>query len=318
MTASGRSGGTRVRPPTTATTPAARRRPARGIHRHLWLFVLPALVPYVFVVIAPALQGGFFSFTDWNGVSRDWEFVGIDNFARLIESQTGLTAIANTFLYSILTTVFENVFGLLLALALHTRIKSKNALRVVFFAPVVILSVVVAYLWQYMYKPGDGALTLMLHGVGLTDVSPNWLGDPSIAVFAICFIVIWQFTGYTMVIYLAGLQGVPAEQLEAAALDGAGPFARFWYVVRPLLAPAITVNVVLSLIRGFMIFDQIWVTTGGGPAESTNSLSTLVYRTAFQFGELGRGAAIAVVLTILVGILGVVQYRSMLRSKGNS
>ncbi|TPX00799.1 sugar ABC transporter permease, partial [Schumannella luteola] len=159
----------------------------------------------------------------------------------------------------------------------------------------------------------NGAITQLLHAIGLADANPNWLGDPNLVVFSISVIVIWQFTGYTMVIYLAGLQGVPQEQLEAAAIDGAGPVQRFWYVVRPLLAPAITVNIMLSLIRGFMIFDQIWVTTGGGPADTSHSLSTLVYRTAFQFGELGRGTAIAVVLAVIVGILGFIQYRGLLR-----
>jgi raffinose/stachyose/melibiose transport system permease protein len=120
-----------------------------------------------------------------------------------------------------------------------------------------------------------------------------------------------------MIIYLAGLQGISQEQIEAAALDGAGSFARFWYVVRPMLAPAITANVMLSLVRGLMIFDQIWATTNGGPAHTSHSLSTLVYLTGFQFGELGRAASIAVVLSVFVTILGSIQYRTMLNTRGN-
>lgn len=300
----------------SARATAARRNARRTGSRLVWLFILPAAVFYVFVVLIPSFQGVFFSFTDWNGLSSDWSFVGFDNFTRLFEDAVSLKAIGNTFLYAILSTVFENLFGLLIALALHSRIKSRNVLRVLFFMPVVLLSVVIAYLWQYLFQVNNGAITQLLHGIGLTDANPNWLGDPNLVVFSISIIVIWQFTGYTMVIYLAGLQGIPPEQLEAAAIDGAGPFTRFWYVIRPLLAPAITVNIMLSLIRGFMIFDQIWVTTGGGPADTSHSLSTLVYRTAFQFGELGRGTAIAVVLALIVGILGFVQYRGLLRSGG--
>jgi len=302
--------------PRSARATTARRNARRTGSRFLWLFILPAALFYVFVVLIPSFQGVFFSFTDWNGLSSDWTFVAFDNFTRLFEDAVSIKAIGNTFLYAILSTVFENVFGLLVALALHSRIKSRNVLRVLFFMPVVLLSVVIAYLWQYLFQSGNGAITQLLHAVGFTDANPNWLGDPNLVVFSISIIVIWQFTGYTMVIYLAGLQGIPPEQLEAAAIDGAGPFARFWYVVRPLLAPAITVNIMLSLIRGFMIFDQIWVTTGGGPADTSHSLSTLVYRTAFQFGELGRGTAIAVVLALIVGILGFIQYRGLLRSGG--
>jgi len=308
-------------PPATAKRPASgsstlRRNAARTGSRYLWLFILPAAVFYVFVVLIPSFQGVFFSFTDWNGLANDWTFVGLDNFVRLFEDPVSVKAIGNTFLYAILSTVFENIFGLLIALALHSRIKSRNVLRVLFFMPVVLLSVVIAYLWQYLFQVNNGAITQLLHAIGLSDANPNWLGDPNLVVFSISAIVIWQFTGYTMVIYLAGLQGVPQEQLEAASIDGAGPIARFWYVVRPLLAPAITVNIMLSLIRGFMIFDQIWVTTGGGPADTSHSLSTLVYRTAFQFGELGRGAAIALVLAVIVAVLGFFQYRGLLRSGG--
>ncbi len=302
-----------VRPTRADRATAVRRNARRTGTRHLWLFILPAVVFYLFVVAIPSMQGVFFSFTDWNGLTADWSFVGIDNFVRLFEDATSIKAIGNTFLYAILSTVFENVLGLLVALALHSRIKSRNVLRVLFFMPVVLLSVVIAYLWQYLFQVNNGAITQLLHAIGLADANPNWLGDPNLVVYSISIIVIWQFTGYTMVIYLAGLQGVPQEQLEAAAIDGAGPFTRFWYVIRPLLAPAITVNIMLSLIRGFMIFDQIWVTTGGGPADTSHSLSTLVYRTAFQFGELGRGTAIAVVLAVIVGVLGFIQYRGLLK-----
>jgi len=286
--------------------------------RYLWLFLIPALLPYLFVVVAPSLQGLVVSFTNWNGIDPDWRFTGFDNFVRIFEDATSLRAISNTIVYAVVTTIAENILGLLIALALHSRLKSRNVLRVLYFAPVVILSIVIAYLWQYLLQVNNGAITSIVQGLGFPDFNPNWLGDPNLVVYSISLIVIWQFTGYTMVIYLAGLQGVPQEQLEAAALDGAAGWERFWYVVRPMLAPAITVNIMLSLIRGFMIFDQIWVTTAGGPADSSHSLSTLIYRTAFQFGELGRGASIAVVLSLFVALVGIFLYRGLLRGKGNS
>ncbi|MET4639832.1 sugar ABC transporter permease [Mycetocola sp. 2940] len=303
-------------PPAVAAVPSTRRLRRRP-RTWLWLFLLPAAVPYLFVVLVPAAQGATYSFTDWNGLNPDWSWVGLDNYVRLINDDQAVRAVSNTVLLAVVVTIFENVIGLLLALALHTRIKSRNVLRVVFFAPVVILSVVVAFLWQFIFIP-SGPINEVLRGMGLGDLAQNWLGDPQIALWSIAAIMIWQFSGYAMVIYLAGLQGVPQEQLEAASLDGAGPFKRFWYVVRPLLAPAITVNVMLSLIRGLMSFDQIWVTTQGGPAQSTETLSTLVYRNAFQYGELGYSAALAVVLAVFVAVLAIIQYRLLIRSGKNS
>jgi raffinose/stachyose/melibiose transport system permease protein len=280
--------------------------------RGLWWFLVPALVPYVFVVIVPSLQGAGFAFTDWDGLNPDWNFVWFDNFVRIFGDAAAIRALANTILLAVGVTIVENAIGLGLALALNTRIRSKHVLRLVFFMPVVIITIVVAFVWQFIYTP-NGPINEVLRAVGLEGLVQNWLGNPNLALGAIAVIVIWQFSGYAMVIYLAGLQGVPAEQLEAAALDGAGPVKRFWYVVRPLLAPAITVNLMLSLIRGLMIFDQIWVTTQGGPAASTNSLSTLIYRNAFQYGEFGYSAALAVVLTVFVAVLGAIQYRFLLR-----
>ena len=301
------------------STAAARARssrpiPARKRRRsgRLWLFILPAAIPYLFVVIVPSLQGVGFSFTNFDGLNPVWKIVGIDNYTHFLRDPQALRAVLNTIGLAFVSAIFENLIGLLLALALNGRLFSRNVLRVIFFMPVVIITVVVAFVWQFIYTP-TGPLNQALDLLGLHSLAQNWLGSPSTALWSIAVIVIWQFSGYAMVIYLAGLQGVPAELLEAASLDGAGRFKRFWFVVRPLLLPAFTVNFMLSLTRGFMIFDQIWVTTQGGPAQSTDSLSTLVYRNAFTYGEYGYSSAIAVVLTIFVAVLGVVQYRYVLR-----
>lgn len=300
----------------TTRTPAASRA-ARRRRLPWWplVFLLPAAIFYVYVMIVPSAQGAFYAFTDWDGLNPDWGWAGLDNVVRLFSDPQALGALRNTLLLALVTTIVENVIGLALAVAVNSRIKSRQALRIVFFAPVVVISVVVAFLWQFIYTPA-GPLNELMEGLGLGALKQNWLGDPSVALWAIAVIVVWQFSGYTMVIYLAGLQSVPPELLEAAALDGTSAWQRFWHVVRPMLAPAVTVNLMLSLIRGFMIFDQIWVTTQGGPAQSTDSLSTLVYRNAFQYGEYGYSNAIALVLTIVVAAFGVVQYRLVLKRGG--
>jgi ABC-type sugar transport system permease subunit len=135
-----------------------------------------------------------------------------------------------------------------------------------------------------------------------------WLGNPDLALWAVIAVIVWQFAGLSMVIFLAGLQSIPKEIYEAAAIDGTGPVRRFWYVVRPMLAPAITINLVLSMIGGLKLFDQVWVMTGGGPGRATETLSTLLYKEAFQFGAFGYSIALAIVLTAFVAVLASVQY----------
>ena len=195
----------------------------------------------------------------------------------------------------------------LLALGVNSRIKSRNILRVLLFAPAIITPVATAYLWQNLYSP-DGAVNSLLNAVGLGALAQNWLGDSDVAIWSICIVVVWQFAGYSMVIFLANMQGISTEVIEASYVDGAGPFRRFWSIIRPELAPSITINLMLSIIGGLRLFDQVWVMTGGGPGGSTETMTTLLYKNAFQFGDFAYGIAIAVVLTVLVAILSSGQY----------
>jgi raffinose/stachyose/melibiose transport system permease protein len=221
----------------------------------------------------------------------------------------------NTLIIAFAVTVVQNAIGLLLALAVNSRIKSGYILRVLIFAPVVITSLAVGFLWQNLYSP-TGGFNQILEAIGLGALRQNWLGNPHTALYSVIVVVFWQFVGYSMVIFLAGLQGVPEELLEAAAIDGAGPIRRFWFVVRPLLAPAITINVMLALISGLKLFDQVFVMTQGGPNGATNTISTLIYANAFSLGRFGYAAALAVVLTVFVAVASMVQYRLLARQEG--
>ena len=274
----------------------------------VWWFILPAAAFYIFVVIVPSLQGGAFSFTDWDGISPTKEWVGLDQFRAIFTDPYGWTAIRNTLLIAFSVMVLQNGIGLLIALGVNTQIKSRNILRVLIFAPVVVTSIAVGFLWKNLFAP-DGGINTILESIGLGGLTQNWLGDADVAIWAIIAVVVWQFSGYSMVIFLAGLQGIPEEVLEAAAIDGAGPVRRFWSVVRPMLAPAITINLMLSIIGGFKLFDQVFAMTKGGPGGATNTISTLMYQNAFQLGKFGYGAALAVLLTIFVAIAASIQYR---------
>ncbi|MCX4862050.1 carbohydrate ABC transporter permease [Streptomyces canus] len=279
-----------------------------------WWFALPALLLFFFVVLVPSVRGVYYAFTDWDGLDPDFSFVGLDNFADMFSDADAKQAIWHTLLIAVSITVIQNALGLALALGVNAAIKSRNVLRVFLFAPAVITPIVTAYLWRNLLGP-DGAVNSLLGAVGLDGWRQDWLGSPSLALWSVVAVIVWQFAGYSMVIFLAGLQSVPKEIHEAAEIDGAGPVRRFWSVTRPLLAPAFTVNLMLSIIGGIKLFDQVYALTGGGPGHATDTLSTLIYKDAFTLGEFGYSIALAVVLTVIVAVVSTGQYLVLSRNE---
>ncbi|GAA3808272.1 sugar ABC transporter permease [Streptomyces coacervatus] len=279
-----------------------------------WWFALPAMLLFAFVVLVPSARGVYYAFTDWDGLDPHFSFIGLDNFSEMFRDADAKQAIWHTLLIAVSITVVQNAVGLLLALGVNTAIKSRNLLRVFLFAPAVITPIVTAYLWRNLLGP-DGAVNSLLGAVGLDAWRQDWLGSPRLALWAVVGVIVWQFAGYSMVIFLAGLQSVPKEVHEAAAIDGAGAVRRFWSVTRPLLAPAFTINLMLSIIGGIKLFDQVYALTGGGPGHATDTLSTLIYKDAFTLGEFGYSIALAVVLTIIVAVVSTGQYAVLSRSE---
>ncbi|MFF3671625.1 carbohydrate ABC transporter permease [Microtetraspora malaysiensis] len=276
-------------------------RPLAGLSPS-WLFAVPALLVYAAVVLYPSVVGVFYAFTDWSGVGKDMSFVGLSNFQTILGDEQVMGSLGNTLLLTVAILVVQNGVGLLLALGVHARLKSRALLRVVFFAPVVVSPVMVAFLWKYVYTP-DPSTGLN----GLLGLEVDWLGDPSVALWSIAGMVVWQYAGYSMVIFLAGLEGVPKELHEAAMIDGAGTLQRFRYVTWPLLAPALTINLMLSTIGGLKLFDQVFAATNGGPGYATETLSTVLYKQAFVYGKFGYSTAIALVLALFVAAISLVQ-----------
>lgn len=282
--------------------------------RSLLILAIPALIFYGFAVVVPSIRGAILAFTNWDGLSQNYDFIGLDNFVRIFTSQSSLDALKMTLIFAIAVTVLQNGIGLLLALGVNSGLRSQNFLRVLFFAPVVITPVVVAYLWKFLLTP-NGAVNTLLGAVGLGDVAPSWLGEPFWAAASVVMMIVWQHAGYSMVIYIAGLQSIPQEINEAAAVDGAGSWRRFWSVTWPLLAPATAINIMLTIIGGLKMFTEVFVLTAGGPGGSTETMSTLLYKSAFQFNEFGYGIALALVLAIVVVFFSVAQQR--MSRKGN-
>lgn len=298
------------RPP--GTEPAPRVRRARTTPP--WWFALPAMLLFAFVVLVPSVRGVYYAFTDWDGLSPDFSFVGLDNFSEMLRDADARQAVWHTLLIAVSITVVQNAVGLVLALGVNTAIKSRNVLRVFLFAPAVITPIVTAYLWRNLLGP-DGAVNSLFGAVGLDGWRQDWLGDPQLALWSVVGVTVWQYAGYSMVIFLAGLQSVPKEVHEAASIDGAGPVRRFWSVTRPLLAPALTINLMLSIIGGIKLFDQVYALTGGGPGHATDTISTLIYKDAFTLGEFGYSIALAVVLTIIVAVVSAGQYAALSRNE---
>jgi raffinose/stachyose/melibiose transport system permease protein len=285
--------------------PTKRRR--RNFLAPPWWFAAPALLVYAVVVLYPSGSGIAYAFTDWSGIG-DRSFIGFDNFITLLHDEAARGSLVNTLLLTVAIVVVQNGIGLLLALGVHARIKSRAVLRTIFFAPVVVSPVMVAFLWKYVYNPDpDNGLNAILGAVGLGGLRQDWLGDPDLALWSVAGMVIWQFAGYSMVIFLAGLESVPHNLHEAAMIDGAGRFQRFRFVTWPLLAPALTVNIMLSTIGGLKLFDQVYAATNGGPGYASETLSTVLYKQAFVFGNFGYSTAIALVLALFVAAVSLIQ-----------
>jgi raffinose/stachyose/melibiose transport system permease protein len=279
-----------------------------------WWFAAPAIALFGFVVLVPSVRGVYYAFTDWDGLDPDFSFIGLANFAEMPDDPAAVQAIWHTILIAVAITIIQNGVGLLLALGVNSAIKSRNVLRVFLFAPAVVTPIVTAYLWRNLLGP-DGAVNSLLSAVGLASWQQDWLGDPQMALWSVVGVIVWQFAGYSMVIFLAGLQSVPREIYEAADMDGAGSVRRFWSVIRPLLAPAFTVNLMLSIIGGIKLFDQVYALTGGGPGHATDTLSTLIFKDAFTLGEFGYSIALAVVLTFIVSVASTGQYLVLSRNE---
>jgi raffinose/stachyose/melibiose transport system permease protein len=202
--------------------------------------------------------------------------------------------------------VAVNLLGLGFALAINRLLKTRHLVRALIFLPVVLTPLATSYIWGFIFQT-DGPLNAVLGSIGLDSLQTTWLGDPTWALWSIAVVLIWQNTGIAVIIYLAGLQGIPEELDEAAAVDGASTWYRVRKVTLPLLAPAMTINITLALIQGLRAFDQILALTNGGPLNATETLATQVWKQSFVNGQYGYGAALAIVLTVLVAVAALIQ-----------
>ncbi len=270
-----------------------------------WWWAFPGLAAVIAVHYIATFLGAGYAFTDFTGIG-DANWVGLDNFGRILQDYEVLASLGNTAFLAIGYLVLTNVIGLLLALALNRGLKSRYLLRTLLFLPVVLSSISVSYIFKYIFAV-DGALNNILVALGFEDLQRIWLAEPESALIAVLIVAVWQHTGMAMVIYLAGLALVPQELEEAAALDGAGIWKRFRHITLPMIQPAIAINTTLALTSGLKIFDQVKAMTNGGPFGATDTLSTVIYRNTFEFMDYGYGAAISLVFSVVIFVAAAIQ-----------
>jgi raffinose/stachyose/melibiose transport system permease protein len=274
--------------------------------KYAFLFMtLPAVLLFFTFHTYPALQGIFYSFTDWHGYGS-WNFVGLKNYINVFQDDRALHAYLFTFKFAIITTIIVNIFSLLIALGLNSKIKGRNFLRGIYFLPNILSVLIVGFIFNYIFAHILPQIGNSLH---FKFLAKNILGDPNLAWLGIVFVAAWQSIAFNTILYLAGLQTISADIYEASSIDGAGKWREFWSITFPLIAPFFTINMVLALKGFLMVFDQVVAMTGGGPGESTESISYLIYNGGFSGGEFAYQSANAVIYFIVIVVISVLQLR---------
>lgn len=304
--------------PSTQSSGASRAgRPGRGSHQSSrrrwglefghWWWALPGIALVFAVHYVATGIGGFFAFTNWSGIGS-FEIVGFKNFEAIFSDPAKIHSLGNTLFFAFGSVLLGNILGLLLALGLNRVVKTRYALRTLFFMPVVLSPLATAYIWKFIFD-FDGPINTLLNTIGAGHLAKPWLADPHWASWTVLVVLTWSSTGFAMVIFMAGLTSVPNEVEEAAAIDGANLWQRFQHVTLPALRPAVAIAMTLGIVQGLRVFDPIMALTSGGPAGATETLATEVYKQAFALGNFGGGAALALVLAVIILFFAVLQQR---------
>lgn len=279
----------------------------RSIKIAPYLFIAPNIVLFLVFIIFPILFTFYISFHKWR-ILGEPDFVAFENYTKLVSDPVFWISLWNTIYYTIGTVPFSMALGLAGAILLNRKIPLRSFFRGVFFAPVVVSLVATGLIWAWMYNPNYGLINHLLGKLGIEGV--NWLSSTTWAMPAVILTTLWVRTGYCLVIYLAGLQAIPESLYEAAEIDGANSWQKFWHVTLPLLRNTTVFVLVISVIYGFMVFDLIYTMTNGGPGNSTTVIVQYIYQKAFVEGDMGYGSALGSVLFLLILALTVIQLRA--------
>lgn len=270
-----------------------------------WLFLLPTLVGLLVFRLIPIVWAFILSFTQWSLLGSP-KFVGLINYIEAFKTDTFIQTISNTIEFSIIYVIGSIIFGLILAVLINIKLKSIAFFRALIYLPVVTSAVAVGIVWNWILGPNLGLLNSILESLNLP--APYWLGDPKLALTTVASVQVWKMAGYSMILFLAGLQGISEQTLEAAIVDGATKFQRFFKVTLPMLTPTVFFVLTVSIIDSFKNFELIYAMTKGGPQNSTNTLVYDVYLNAFVYYRVGYASSVAFVLLIFVGLLTIFNF----------
>jgi len=303
---------------------AARRRTNRGLRRSLrqmrrewsaYVFLSPGLLLFsVFTLFALGFAF-YLTFHEWNALSPDTPFVGLQNYKRMLGDEDFRQSVINTAYYTGATVPLTMGIGLLIALLLNQPIRGRGFFRTIYFLPVVTPFVVVAIIWKWLYNGDFGLFNYYLLKLHLITEPLLWLSDKHLAMPAVVLMSVWSGVGFSMVIYLAGLQAIPQELYEAAKMDGAGPWSRLRHITIPMLAPTTLFLMVMGIIGSFQVFTQIFIMTNGGPVNRTTTMVFYIYEAAFKFYEMGYASTLAYGLFALLFVFTLIQLRMYRRAE---
>jgi multiple sugar transport system permease protein len=275
--------------------------------RDALLFLSPTLIIFSTFILFPVLFSFYLSFHSWNMFGTEVNYVGIENYARMFQSPEFWSVLWNTTVYTIGTVPLNMLLALAVAVVLEKKIRGKRFLRAAFFTPVIVSWVAAAVIWKWVFDPNFGPLNYLLGFIGIDPI--NWTNDPTAAMAGLIMVGVWKTFGINMILFSAGLAGIPDHYYEAADIDGAGAWRKFMHITLPLLMPTTFFIMVMSIIGSFQVFDVVFVMTSGGPLGSTKVLVFELYEHAFKFFDMGYASAIAYVLFGLIFVLTLIQVR---------
>lgn len=267
-----------------------------------WLFLAPVLIALIMVVVIPLLYGVYYSFTNWDGINTP-VFAGITNYIQLLGDEGFRNALWFTTKFAVVSIVLINAIGLGLALLVTQKLKGSNIMRTVFFMPNLIGGLILGFIWQFVFIQGFDAIG---QAVG-TQTLQGWLSTTRTGFWGLVILTAWQMSGYIMIIYIAHLEGIPEDLVEAAQIDGANVFQRFRHVIFPLVAPAFTVSMFLTLSNSFKLYDQNLSLTGGAPYNSTQMVAMNIYNTAFLENKMAYAQSKALIFFIIIAVISLTQ-----------
>lgn len=278
----------------------------------IYLFFLPGLILYSIFFLYPTVSALFYSFTDWDGLSDTYQFVGTQNYERALTGDSVFRkTVSNNMKFMLMVVIFQTLAALAFALIVLKNTKTNLFLRALYFFPTILSSVSVAFIWSFIYDPSLGILNQILELMGLDFLTQNWLGNADIAIYSLAITQIWFHAGQMLIIFVAGLQAIPEDLYEVAKIEGASKWQTFQKVTWPLLAPSATIVIAYTTIQSFKAFDLVFAMTGGGPNNSTQIIATYIFDVAFRSYNFGYASSISVLFMIIIALITFLQFKAL-------